>query len=107
MPKHKSTKCGNELVLPQLTFVSCPHCGTLIGKGAFLNTSDPCFDASWKLHDYIVVEGVRLDRNGALVCKDGNSSICTRCPVNRREVLSPWPKEHERRLVERRIDNGT
>jgi hypothetical protein len=93
----KKPICGNELSLPQLTPVSCPKCGFILGKGAFLNTSDPCFDHSWEKGDFVVVEGVRADRNGALVSKDMSNTICTNCPVNRRRTTGPWPEAHDRR----------
>jgi hypothetical protein len=95
--KKKKEPCGNELTLPQLTPVSCPKCGFILGNGAFLNTSDPCFNESWKSGDYVVVEGVRTDRNGALVPKNLDNTICNNCPVNRRGARGPWPEESERR----------
>ena len=93
----KKASCGNELSLPQLSTVSCPHCGLLLGRGAFLNTTDPCFDASWKDGDYVVVEGVRIDRNGALVLNSTEKTICQKCPVNRRDPRCPWPEDRRKK----------
>jgi hypothetical protein len=93
----KKSICGHELKLPQLTDISCPHCGFVLGRGAFLNTSDPCFDHSWSGGDYVVVEGVRLDRNAALVREGAERTICQDCPVNRRRTEGPWPITQERR----------
>ena len=95
--KKKKYPCGLELKAPKLAPVSCPACGLVIGKGAFLHTGDPCFDKSWGTDDYVVIEGVRIDRTSTLVPKVFHGHKCERCPVNRRKGDGPWPPDVERR----------
>ena len=94
----KKKACGLELHQPHLVTVSCPHCGIVFGRGAFLNTLDPCFDSSWEGSDYVVIEGVRIDRNGALASRYVKGTLCQNCPVNRRVHGVGWPEELDRRI---------
>lgn len=84
MTKKKPIACGLEIKAPQLTPVSCPCCGLVIGRGAYLHTGDPCFDASWGTDDYVVLEGVRIDRTATLVPKVLHAHKCETCTADER-----------------------